>query len=184
MAETNIKDVKLKIGTEAQFQDKLKDLPIGTLVGTTDPIQEGELDASIINKLNKTERKYYKHSITINLTGNDMKFYNLDKTLYSPVGVSQGTLNFEVINQSAANLSVDEIINILSNETIAKFGASGRDNFRGVGIIYSYILGGTEPSTNISGQMPVACESSSEGLCYLYIITANNNSMTDTVTEL
>ena len=32
MAETNMKNVKLKIGTESQFQDKLKDLPIGTLV--------------------------------------------------------------------------------------------------------------------------------------------------------
>lgn len=55
MAETNIKDVKLKIGTETQFQSKLKDLPLNTLVGTTDPIQEGELDTSIITKLNKAE---------------------------------------------------------------------------------------------------------------------------------
>ena len=55
MAETNIKDVKLKIGTETQFQSKLKDLPINTLVGTTDPIQEGELDTSIITKLGKAE---------------------------------------------------------------------------------------------------------------------------------
>lgn len=55
MAETNIKDVKLKIGTETQFQSKLKDLPLNTLVGTTDPIQEGELDASIITKLNKAD---------------------------------------------------------------------------------------------------------------------------------
>lgn len=55
MAETNIKNVKLKIGTENQFQSKLKDLPLNTLVGTTDPIQEGELDTSIINKLNKAE---------------------------------------------------------------------------------------------------------------------------------
>lgn len=55
MAETNIKDVKLKIGTENQFQSKLKDLPISTIVGTTDPIQEGELDTSIITKLNKAE---------------------------------------------------------------------------------------------------------------------------------
>ena len=55
MAETNIKDVKLKIGTETQFQSKLKELPINTLVGTTDPIQEGELDTSIITKLNKAE---------------------------------------------------------------------------------------------------------------------------------
>ena len=55
MAENTIKDVKLKIGTETQFQEKLKDLPINTLVGTTDPIQEGELDTSIINKLDKAE---------------------------------------------------------------------------------------------------------------------------------
>ena len=55
MAENTIKDVKLKIGTETQFQSKLKDLPINTLVGTTDPIQEGELDTSIITKLNKAE---------------------------------------------------------------------------------------------------------------------------------
>lgn len=55
MATTNIKDVKLKIGTENQFQSKLKDLPLNTLVGTTDPIQEGELDTAIITKLNKAE---------------------------------------------------------------------------------------------------------------------------------
>lgn len=55
MAETNIKDVKLKIGTETQFQSKLKDLPLNTLVGTTDPIQEGELDTSIITKLDKAD---------------------------------------------------------------------------------------------------------------------------------
>lgn len=55
MAETNIKDVKIKIGTETQFQEKLKGLPIGTLVGTTDPIQEGELDTSIITKLEKAD---------------------------------------------------------------------------------------------------------------------------------
>lgn len=55
MAENTIKDVKLKIGTETQFQEKLKDLPINTLVGTTDPIQESELDTSIITKLNKAD---------------------------------------------------------------------------------------------------------------------------------
>lgn len=36
MAETNIQNVKLKIGTKAQFQEKLDELPIGTLVGITD----------------------------------------------------------------------------------------------------------------------------------------------------
>lgn len=55
MAENTIKDVKLKIGTETQFQEKLKELPLNTLVGTTDPIQEGELDTSIITKLDKAD---------------------------------------------------------------------------------------------------------------------------------
>lgn len=55
MAETNIKDVKLKIGTDTQFQSKLKDLPLNTLVGITDSIQEGDLDLSIVDKLSKAE---------------------------------------------------------------------------------------------------------------------------------
>lgn len=55
MATTNIKEVNLKIGTETQFNSKLKDLPINTLVGTTDPIQESELDSAIITKLSKAE---------------------------------------------------------------------------------------------------------------------------------
>lgn len=60
MAENTIKDVKLKIGTDTQFQIKLKDLPINTLVGITDPIQEGELDTSIISKLNKADNSLPK----------------------------------------------------------------------------------------------------------------------------
>lgn len=55
MAETFLENVKLKIGTETQFQEKLKDLPIGTLVGTTDPIDEGDLSTDIINKLAKAD---------------------------------------------------------------------------------------------------------------------------------
>lgn len=62
MATTKIKDVNLKIGTENQFQSKLKDLPLNTLVGTTDPIQENELDASIITKLDKAENALPKPS--------------------------------------------------------------------------------------------------------------------------
>lgn len=69
MATTTIKDVKLKIGTETQFQSKLKDLPINTLVGTTDPIQEGELDTSIITKLNKADNALPKP--TNDTTGSD-----------------------------------------------------------------------------------------------------------------
>lgn len=67
MAENTIKNVKLKIGTESQFQSKLKDLPLNTLVGTTDPIQENELDTSIIAKLEKAENALPKP--TNNTTG-------------------------------------------------------------------------------------------------------------------
>ena len=124
--------------------------------------------------------KYYKHSITVNLSGSDMHFYNLDKTAYSPTGVSQGDFKFEIINQSAAKLSYDEIISILNKNTIAQFNASGRYIYTGVGIIYSYSLAGVG---NIAGQMPIACESSDEGLFYLYVNTETTN-ITDTVTEL
>ena len=55
MAETNIKDVKLKIGTEDQFQNKLKDLPLNTLVGITDPINKDDLSSDIINSLTKAD---------------------------------------------------------------------------------------------------------------------------------
>lgn len=65
MAETNIKDVKLKIGTDEQFQSKLKDLPLNTLVGITDPIQEGELDPSIIDKLGKADNSLQKPTSTL-----------------------------------------------------------------------------------------------------------------------
>ena len=65
MAETNIKDVKLKIGTDEQFQSKLKDLPLNTLVGITDPIQEGELDSSIIDKLGKADNSLQKPTATL-----------------------------------------------------------------------------------------------------------------------
>lgn len=65
MAEINIKDVKLKIGTDEQFQSKLKDLPLNTIVGITDPIQEGELDSSIIDKLDKADSSLQKPTSTL-----------------------------------------------------------------------------------------------------------------------
>lgn len=54
------KQVDLQIGTEAQFETKKETLPIGTIVGITDPIHKSELDSglqtsidSIANKLDK-----------------------------------------------------------------------------------------------------------------------------------
>ena len=54
------KQVVLQIGTEAQFESKKETLPIGTIVGITDPIHKSELDSdlqtlidNIANKLDK-----------------------------------------------------------------------------------------------------------------------------------
>lgn len=54
------KQVDLQIGTEAQFETKKETLPVGTIVGLTDPIHEEELDSdlqtaidSIPNRLDK-----------------------------------------------------------------------------------------------------------------------------------
>lgn len=49
MAEYN--QVDLQIGTEAQLADKVKDLPVGTLVGLTDPIHKSELDTTLQNEI-------------------------------------------------------------------------------------------------------------------------------------
>lgn len=70
------KQVDLQIGTEAQFESKKETLPIGTIVGITDPIHKSELDSdlqtsidSIANKLDKpsgnpTEDSFVKVSST------------------------------------------------------------------------------------------------------------------------
>lgn len=54
------KQVDLQIGTEAQFESKKETLPVGTIVGITDPIHKSDLDSdlqvsidSIANKLDK-----------------------------------------------------------------------------------------------------------------------------------
>lgn len=70
------KQVDLQIGTEAQFESKKENLPIGTIVGITDPIHKSDLDSdlqvsidSIADKLDKpsgnpTEDSFVKVSST------------------------------------------------------------------------------------------------------------------------
>ena len=43
------KQVDLQIGTEAQFESKKATLPIGTIVGITDPIHKSELNYLLQN---------------------------------------------------------------------------------------------------------------------------------------
>ena len=71
------KQVDLQIGTETQFETKKETLPIGTIVGITDPIHKSELDSSlqtsidsIANKLNKPSSNPTEYSIvTLTPTG-------------------------------------------------------------------------------------------------------------------
>ena len=127
MAETNIKDVKLKIGTETQFQSKLKDLPINTLVGTTDPIQEGELDTSIITKLNKADNALPKPTNdstgsagqVLKKTANGSEWGDAPSgggKLYRHVTTgNQGTTSFDFITYSTQQTSytTDEIKSLI-----------------------------------------------------------------------
>ena len=53
------KKIDLQIGTEEQFEEKKLSLPVGTLVGITDPIHESELDTDLKNEING---KYAKPS--------------------------------------------------------------------------------------------------------------------------
>ena len=117
MAENIIKDVKLKIGTETQFQSKLKDLPLNTLVGTTDPIQEGELDTSIITKLNKAENALPKPTNdttgsagqVLKKTANGSEWGDAPSgggklymhNVYGVVEINGDTLNLYIISSSA-----------------------------------------------------------------------------------
>ena len=70
------KQVDLQIGTEAQFENKKETLPIGTIVGITDPIHKSELDSdlqtsidSIANKLNKPTTPTETSVVTLTSTG-------------------------------------------------------------------------------------------------------------------
>ena len=51
------KKIDLQIGTEEQFEEKKLSLPVGTLVGITDPIHESELDTDLQTKINEVSNK-------------------------------------------------------------------------------------------------------------------------------
>lgn len=51
------KKIDLQIGTEEQFEEKKLSLPVGTLVGITDPIHESELDTDLQTKINEISNK-------------------------------------------------------------------------------------------------------------------------------
>lgn len=56
------KKIDLQIGTEEQFEEKKLSLPVGTLVGITDPIHESELDIDLQTTVNSVSGKLDKPS--------------------------------------------------------------------------------------------------------------------------
>ena len=54
------KKIDLQIGTEEQFEEKKLSLPVGTLVGITDPIHESELDTDLQTKINEVNNRLTK----------------------------------------------------------------------------------------------------------------------------
>lgn len=56
------KQVDLQIGTEAQFESKKENLPIGTIVGITDPIHKSELDSDLQTSIDSIADKLDKPS--------------------------------------------------------------------------------------------------------------------------
>lgn len=56
------KQVDLQIGTEAQFESKKETLPIGTIVGITDPINKGDLDSDLQTSIDSISDKLDKPS--------------------------------------------------------------------------------------------------------------------------
>ena len=56
------KQVDLQIGTEAQFESKKETLPIGTIVGITDPIDKSDLDSDLLASIDSIADKLDKPS--------------------------------------------------------------------------------------------------------------------------
>lgn len=131
MAENTIKDVKLKIGTENQFQSKLKDLPLNTLVGTTDPIQEGELDTAIITKLNKAENALPKPTNDTTGSAGQVLKKTANGSEWGDAPSSGGKYYLHEVSTYAPTTETAFIINALSKKSsqYLNFDEMYNDNF-------------------------------------------------------
>lgn len=88
------KKIDLQIGTEEQFEEKKLSLPVGTLVGITDPIHESELDTDLKNEING---KYTKPSGGIPKT-------DLDSSVQTSLGKADTALQtHQTITTGSAN---------------------------------------------------------------------------------
>lgn len=189
MATTTIKDVNLKIGTETQFQSKLKDLPLNTLVGTTDPIQEGELDTSIINKLDKAENALPKPTNdttgsagqVLKKTANGSEWGDAPSggggEAVTPSGATASATSGTFTSAEWTKLQADKNNYILFNNEIYRLSDTGHEGTEG---IWSYVHTGwdgtamRDKSINVTistgAWTLVQGEASSGGKLYLHSI--------------
>lgn len=99
------KQVDLQIGTEAQFESKKENLPIGTIVGITDPIHKSELDSdlqvsidSIADKLDKPSGNPTEDSLIVVSSAGSIS--------YQPLA-GFGLVKYKAVTIDWANVSRD-----------------------------------------------------------------------------
>lgn len=99
------KQVDLQIGTEAQFESKKETLPIGTIVGITDPIHKSDLDSdlqvsidSIADKLDKPSGNPTEDSLIVVSSAGSIS--------YQPLA-GFGLVKYKAVTIDWANVSRD-----------------------------------------------------------------------------
>lgn len=99
------KQVDLQIGTEAQFESKKENLPIGTIVGITDPIHKSDLDSdlqvsidSIADKLDKPSGNPTEDSLIVVSSAGSIS--------YQPLA-GFGLVKYKAVTIDWANVSRD-----------------------------------------------------------------------------
>ena len=120
------KKIDLQIGTEEQFEEKKLSLPVGTLVGITDPIHESELDTDLQTKINEVSNKLTAPTTptadsavvlgtdgTVNtkpLSEFSGKLFLHNITLY----LDNGSIYFKLISDKSDSYTIDELITIIN----------------------------------------------------------------------
>ena len=106
------KQVDLQIGTEAQFESKKENLPIGTIVGITDPIHKSELDSdlqvlidSIANKLDRPSSNPTDDSLVEVSSTGAVSWEKVSKPYRHKIHATNALFSLIVINNSSAKIT-------------------------------------------------------------------------------
>lgn len=151
------KQVDLQIGTEAQFETKKETLPIGTIVGITDPIHKSELDSdlqtsidSIANKLDKPSSNPTEDSVVKVSSTGTVSWEKVGKLYKHTIHIENTLFDLIVIKNSAATITT--FTSLLGANYVAMYvgttavtpvvyvGALA-DNESNIGIVVKYFNG-------------------------------------------